>query len=76
MRGGGMWRRERNVRMAGNPTDVGHASKPILGMHIEDILDGQGSSKKVTGSGVNDAFRFAGGSGGLNWSRPTVRQGR
>jgi Ca2+-binding RTX toxin-like protein len=51
--------------VTGNPADIGHAGELVLGVDIEDVLDGQGSSEKVTSSGVNDTFWFASGSRGL-----------
>ena len=59
--------------MTGNPADIGHASEPVLGVDIEDVLDGQGSSKKITSSGVNNTLRFSSGARGLKKSKFTVR---
>ena len=55
----------RNLRVAGDPADVGHACKLILWMDIKDVLYSQGSSKEITGSGVDDTLWFSGGSRGL-----------
>jgi len=59
----------RNVRVAGNPANIGHTGELVLRVDIEDVLDGQGGSEKVTGGGVDNAFWFAGGSRGLKEPR-------
>jgi len=59
--------------VTGDPADIGHTSEPILGVDIENVLDGQGSSKKVTSSGVDNTFWFASGTRGLTRPRLTVR---
>ena len=53
-----------NLRVTGDPTDISHAGEFILGVDIEDVLEGQGSFEKVTTSGVNDTLWLASGSGG------------
>ena len=58
-----------NVRVTGNPANIGHTSKLVLRVDIEDVLDGQGGSEKVTGGGVDNTFWFTGGSRGLKESR-------
>jgi hypothetical protein len=55
-----------NLRVTSDPTDVGHASKLVIGMDIEDVLDGKRSAKKITGSCVYDTLWFTGGTGSLS----------
>lgn len=64
----------RNLRVTGNPTNIGHAAEPILGVDIEDVLDGQGGSEKVTSSGMDNTFWFASGTRGLKRPRLAVRE--
>ena len=45
--------------MASDPTDVGHASKSVSRVDIEDKLDCQRSTKQVTTSGVDETFGLA-----------------
>ena len=59
--------------MTGDPADISHAGELVLGVDIENVLEGQGSSEKVTASGMNDTLWLASGSGGLKKSRLAVR---
>ena len=59
--------------MTGDPADIGHAGEPVLWVDIEDVLEGQGGSEKVTTSSVNNALWLASGSRGLRESGFTVR---
>ena len=52
--------------MAGDPTNVGHAGEFIVGVHIEDVFDGQGGAEEVSAGGVDDALGFARRAGGLS----------
>ena len=61
--------------MTGDPADIGHAGELVLGVNIKDILEGQGSSEKVTTSGVNDTLWLASGSRGLEKLGFVVRKG-
>jgi hypothetical protein len=61
--------------VTGNPANVGDAGIPVLGMDIEDVLEGQGSTEKVTTGGVDNTFWLASGSRGLKRSRFAFRQG-
>lgn len=45
--------------MAGNPTDIGHASKFVSRVDIEDKLERQCGTKQVTTSGVDEALGLA-----------------
>lgn len=45
--------------MTCDPTDIGHASKFVTGMNVEDKLDGKSSTKQVSTSSVNDTLGFA-----------------
>ena len=66
----------RNLRVAGDPADIGHTSELVLGMDIEDVLEGQGSSEEVTSSGVNDTLWLAGGPRGLKEVKIAIRYER
>ena len=55
----------RNSRVTSNPADIGHTGELVLGVDIEDVLEGQSSSEKVTTSGVNNTLWFTSGSRGL-----------
>ena len=66
----------RNLRVARDPADISHASELVLGMDIEDVLEGQGSSEEVTSSGVNDTLWLAGGSRGLKEFKIAIRYKR
>ena len=55
----------RNLRVTSDPTDIGHAPELVLGVDIEDVLDGQSGSEEVSACGVNNTFGLAGRSRGL-----------
>ena len=59
--------------MTGDPADIGHAGELVLGVDIEDVLEGQGSSEKVTTGGVNNTLWLASGSRGLRKSGFAVK---
>ena len=59
--------------MTGDPTDISHAGELVLGVDIENVFEGQGSSEEITSSGVNDTLWLASGSRGLNEVRFAVR---
>jgi hypothetical protein len=61
-----------NLRVAGDPADIGHTCELVLGVDIEDVLDGQRGSEKVFGGSVDDNLWLSGGSRGLKMSRSTV----
>jgi len=67
------WCKMRNSRVTGDPADIGHTSKPVLGVDIENVLEGQGSAEKVTPGGVDDTLWLASGPRGLKESRSVVR---
>jgi len=48
-----------------DPTDIGHTGEPVLGVDIENVLEGQGSAEEVTTGGVDDTLWLASGSRGL-----------
>jgi hypothetical protein len=57
--GGRKRTRERTVNdvgVAGNPSDVGHATVAVFGVDIEDVFDGHERSEKVTSGRVNHAL--------------------
>jgi hypothetical protein len=45
--------------VASDPADVSHASESVVGMEVEDILDGQGSTEQVAPSRMHDTFRLS-----------------
>jgi hypothetical protein len=57
--GGRKRTRERTVNdvgVAGNPSDVGHATVAVFGVDIEDVFDGHERAEKVTSGRVNDTL--------------------
>jgi hypothetical protein len=54
-----------DVSVAGNPTDVSHASKAIVIVDVEDVFDGKSSAEEVSTRGVNDALWFTRRTGSL-----------
>ncbi len=51
--------------MPGHPADIGGAPVDLARMVIEDIFKGSGGVDQITAGGVQHAFRFAGGTGGI-----------
>lgn len=51
--------------MTSNPSDVGHACKPVFGMNVKDVLDGHDGAEQVTSGRVNDALWLSSRAGGL-----------
>ena len=49
-------------RMPSYPSDISHTGIFVVGMEIEDVLDGDGCTKKVAGSGMYDALGLTCGS--------------
>lgn len=47
-----------DLRVSRDPTNICHASKLIIGMHIEHIFNGQSRTKKVASGGMYDSFGF------------------
>lgn len=47
------------------PTDVGHARKFVSGMNVEDVLDRQRCTEKISAVGVDDTLGLASGAGSL-----------
>lgn len=45
-----------DVRVSGDPTDVGHAGKDVVRVVIKDILDRRGSAEQVTRGGMHDSL--------------------
>jgi len=56
-------------RMPSDPTNIGHACKPVIRVHVKDILDSECSAEQVSAGGVDDALRFTRGSGGLDGAK-------
>ena len=48
-----------DLRVAGNPTNVRHASELVVGVDIEDVFDGERGTQKVPAGGVNDTLGLA-----------------
>ena len=46
--------------MACDPTNVGHAGEFIVGVHIEDVFDGEGGAEEVSAGGVDAALGLSG----------------
>ena len=42
--------------MASDPTDISHASEPIVGVDVKDILDSEGDAEEVATGGMNRAY--------------------
>lgn len=51
--------------MAGDPTDISHASELIVGVDIEDVLDSEGGAEEVSTGGMNDTLRLPSGTRSL-----------
>ena len=54
-----------NIGMAGHPTDIGSAPVNIPGLVIKHHFMGIGRIDHIAASGVQHAFGFAGGAGGI-----------
>jgi hypothetical protein len=55
-----------DVSVAGDPSDVGHAGELVLGVNIEDELDGKSSAEEVATGGVQNTLGLASRAGGLD----------
>jgi hypothetical protein len=47
-------------RVTGDPSNIGHASKLVFRVNVEDVLDGEKSSEKVSTCRVNDTLGLSG----------------
>lgn len=54
-----------DVGVAGDPTDVGGTPVGVVWFEVEDPPRRHGGAEDVAGAGVEDAFGFAGGAGGV-----------
>ncbi len=55
-----------DVAVPGDPADVGRAPEHIcLGPQIERVLVGESCLREIAAGGMQDAFRLAGGTGGV-----------
>lgn len=50
-----------NVTVAGNPANVGHAGKLVLGMNIKNVFDSKGGAEKVSTGGLRQIMRWSAG---------------
>ena len=50
---------QKYVRVSGDPTNIGHASKPVIRVEVEDVFYGQGCTEQVSTCRVHDALWFA-----------------
>jgi hypothetical protein len=62
--------------MTSDPSDVGHACKPVFGMNVKDVLDGHDGAEQVTSGRVNDALWLSSRAGGLMEENELVRKSR
>ena len=53
------------VRVSGDPTNIGHASKPVIRMEVEDVFHGQGCTKQISTCRVHHTLRLASRAGCL-----------
>jgi hypothetical protein len=53
------------VRVSSDPADIGDAGKLVIGVYIEDILNGQSCAEYVTGCRMYDTLGLASGAGRL-----------
>lgn len=49
--------------MSRDPPDIGHACEFVVGVDVENVLDGERGAEEVTTSGVHDALGFSSRSG-------------
>lgn len=54
--------------MTSDPSDIGHACKLVFRMNVEDVLDGEQGTKKITTRRVDDTLGLSGGSRSLKCS--------
>jgi hypothetical protein len=55
-----------DISVAGDPTDIGHASEVVVWMDVEDVFDGYSGSKEVAAGGMDNALWLSSGSRGLD----------
>lgn len=65
--------KEGDSRMACNPTDIGHAGKPVARVDIKDILDRQGRADDIPAVRVHHALRLPGRTRGLKHLKSPVQ---
>ena len=59
-----------NSRVAGDPADVGHTCEFVVRVNVEDILDGDCCTEKVTTGGMHNTLRLSGRARGLSMILP------
>ena len=57
--------------MTSDPAKVSHTTELVVRVHVEDVLDGHGSTKKESTNGVHDTLWLTGRARGLEqlWIR-------
>jgi hypothetical protein len=50
---------QKHLRVSGDPANIGHASKLVIRVEVEDIFHGQGYTKQVSTCRVHDTLRLA-----------------
>src|ERR1700677_2078211 len=56
---------QKDIRVSGDPTDIGHASKPVIRVEVENVFHGQGCTKQVSTCRVHDTLWLASRAGRL-----------
>lgn len=51
--------------MPGNPSNIGHTGKSVVGVGVKDVFEGEGGTEEVTTSAVDNTFRHTSGTRGL-----------
>lgn len=51
--------------MPGNPSNIGHTGKSVVGVGVKDVFEGKSGTEEVTTSAVDNTFRLTSGTRGL-----------
>jgi hypothetical protein len=57
--------------VSGDPADIGHAGEPVIGVDVEDVFQGEGSTEQIAARRVHETLGFARGAGRLSKSSET-----